>query len=311
MKRKHGIFPSGFAQVDVVVASGLAAFSLMLAVPALQNARDAARRQQCTNNLKQIGIACHNYHDTYMSLPGAWYARYHQADSVSWTGWQVALLPYMEEAPIYDMIRDSQQDGRICRAPEWPQDKALAEIVIPMYRCPADTTNPKNEFRGGFAASNYSGNAGTKPFPRIYAGLAEEYWPGGMDAPVDPTRSQDRNSSGVFHVNSRTRLADIIDGCSSTLMVTERSAISGAGIWMGVRSNRMDNDVVTEFSHLSRINKSLTGASSFHTGGLNFLLCDGSVRFVSEDIESGPTTDRFQTLQALAGRRDGQFIDEF
>lgn len=283
----------------------------MLAAPALQSAREAARRTQCSNNLKQIGLACHNYHDTYMSFPAAWYARYHEADSVSWTGWQTPLLPYMEQAPIYDMIRDSQQDGRVCRSPEWPQDKALAEIVIPGYRCPADTTNPKNEFRGEFGTSNYSANAGISPFPRIYAGLAEEYWPGGMEAPTDPARSGDPISSGIFYVNGRIRFADIIDGTSNTLMVTERCAISGAGIWMGVRSNRMDNDVVTEFSHLSRINKSLTGASSFHKGGVHFVMCDGTVNFVSEDIQSGPRADRLQTLQALAGRRDGQFIDEF
>lgn len=75
----------------------------------------------------------------------------------------------------------------------------------------------------------------------------------------------------------------------------------------------MDNDAVTEFSHLSRINKSLPGASSFHPLGVNMLMCDGAVRFVSESIDSGPMTDGnpMRTLQALAGRGDGQVLGEF
>ncbi|MEP3479428.1 MAG: DUF1559 domain-containing protein [Fuerstiella sp.] len=299
----------GFTLVELVVVCATTAVLASLTVPAVQDARQAARSTLCKNQLKRFGLALHNYHDVNLSMPAAWYSRYADADSRSWTGWGVDLLPLLKNASLCNRIWDAQETGSQC--PAWPTDEALLKMPLPMFRCPSDRIGPQNSFRGGFGTSSYSGNGGAKPFGRLYAGTLQEFWPGGLPVPFGATTVTDRKTAGIFSMNGCTRFRDITDGTSNTLLLTERSALSGGGLWMGVRSNQMENDAITEFSWLSPLNKSFTGASSFHSGGVNMLMCDGSVRFVSESISSGTDAEHPSILQALAARSDGMRIGEF
>ncbi len=288
----------GFTLIEVLVITGLVFIAVSLATPAIQRARQQSRATTCQNNLKMIGLALHNYHDTYFSLPAAWYARFPQADSPSWMGWQTSLLPFTEQAPLYQAIYDRGQGRSV---PEWPANPSLAQTAIPGYLCPMDTTGPQNPFRGGFGASSYSGNFGPDLLPRWYESSAELFWPGAIAAPT--------STNGIFCVNSNTNFRDITDGLSNTAIVSERAARSGAGLWIGVRSNRGDNDAITDMNFLSGINKSYAGFSSRHEGAVTILICDGSVRLILDTIDS--KADSTGTLQRLSDRRDGQVIGEF
>lgn len=292
--------------MELMVASASIGLLVALFVPAAQDARDIARSVACRNQMKQIGLGFHNYHAVYNSLPAAWYARYADGDSVSWTGWSFALLPYLDQAGLYNRGTD------VATNPQWPTVPDIPTVPLSAYRCPADTLGDMNPMRGGFAINNYSGNAGSKAFPRLYSGAMQQYWPGSLPAVFEPAAKQDRLTAGIFQLNGRVGFRDIVDGTSNTLMASERAATSGAGIWMGVRSNQMENDVITEFSEHARLNASITGASSFHNSSVNALLADGSTRVLSQDIESGPVVaGQIKVLQALAGRMDGTPLSSF
>ncbi len=287
----------GFTLIEVLVVAGLVFIAVSLAAPAIQRARQQSRATTCKNNLKMIGLALHNYHDTYNGLPGAWYARFPQADSPSWMGWQTSILPFVEHAALYQQIYTRDHST----VPEWPDNAKLSQTELPAYLCPMDTTGPQNSFRDGFGTSNYSGNFGPDLLPRWYESSAEQFWPGAVATPT--------KTNGIFCVNSNTNFRDITDGTSNTAMVSERSARSGAGLWIGVRSNRSDNDAVTDMNFLSALNKSYAGFSSRHERAVNILICDGSVRLIREDIDS--KADGTGTLQRLSDRRDGHVIGEF
>lgn len=284
-----------FSLVELLVMMAVTMIAAALALPAIQQARQAARQESCKNNLKQLGLALHNYHDVYNCFVPAWCARFSEADSPAWTGWQAALLPYVEQAPLYNQM---YQDNN---APEWPAGGKVEKTVLPVYLCPMDSTGGVNPFRGGFGTSNYSGNFGPELLPRWYESSAEEFWPGAVATPQD--------STGIFRHNDCTHIRDITDGTSNTVMVSERSAMSGAGIWMGVRSNRHENDAITDMNFLSGLNKSWSGFSGRHEGNVNLLICDGSVRLIREDVDS--RADGNGILQLLSSKSDGQVVGEF
>lgn len=295
-----------FTLIELLVISCTTALLLAMAMPGILQARQRAREESCKNNLKQLGLAMHNYHDVHQTFPPAWCARHTAADSQSWYGWQSFLLPFIEQASIY-----SQMDFK---APEWTTSppkvqvqergkSAGAEIPrmeIPAYLCPQDSTGGTNPFRDGYGTSNYSGNFGTELLPRWYESGAEQFWPGGV-----PTPSK---GNGIMSVNSRMHFRDILDGSSNTVMISERSALSGAGLWAGVRSNRHENDVMSDLNHLSGLNKSFAGLSGRHDGKVNIGLCDGAVRLVNEDIDSSLEGG---VLQALGTRSGGEVIGDF
>lgn len=287
--------PRAFSLVELLVIMAVILLSVSLALPGLLRARQMAREESCRNNLKQLGLALHNYHDVYRVFAPAWCARFSEADSPAWTGWQVALLPFVEQANLYNTISQGKT------VPEWPSAEAITKNPLPIYQCPMDSTGGVNPFRGEFGTSNYTGNFGSELLPRWYESSAEEFWPGAVPTP--------RDSSGIFRHNRCTGIREILDGTSNTAMVGERSALSGAGLWIGVRSNRHENDVITDMNHLSGINKSWSGLSGRHDQKINLLLCDGSVRLINQDVDS--RADGTGVLQLLSSKADGQVIGEF
>ena len=295
-----------FTLIELLVIASTTALLLALAMPGILQARQRAREESCKNNMKQLGLAMHNYHDVFNTFPPAWCARHTNADSQSWYGWQCFLLPYLEQANLYTQID--------FHAPEWTTsppkvqmqgrgkvtDVELPRMEIPAYLCPQDSTGGTNPFRDGYGTSNYSGNFGTELLPRWYESGAEQFWPGGTPTPT--------KGNGIMSVNSKIAFRDITDGTSNTVMISERSALSGAGLWAGVRSNRHENDVMTDMHHLSGLNKSFAGFSGRHDGKVNMCICDGSVKLVNEDIDSSLEGG---VLQNLGTRNGGEVMGDF
>lgn len=286
----------GFTLAELMFIASLVAILTAVAVPALQDARVSARQAACQDKLKQLGRALHNYHDVYSRFPSAWYPRYAAADSRPWTSWQISILPFFGQASLYNNVKEAMPE------PEWDPNWPRAKESIEQYRCPSDTLGDTNPMRGGYGTSNYSGCTGGLTRNQLFTGSAQEFWPGAVR-----TFEFGRANEGILEPGHSVKMRDITDGLTSTILLVERSAISGAGIWIGVRQNRMENDSVTDLSFVSPINQSWTGPSSFHSGGINALMADGAVRFIDQNIESGPVSkdNQRKPLQALAGIRDG------
>jgi prepilin-type N-terminal cleavage/methylation domain-containing protein/prepilin-type processing-associated H-X9-DG protein len=288
----------GLTIVEVLVVLSIVVVSLSLALPAIQHSIQDARRAQCANNLKQIALAMHNYHDAFNTFPPGWVSRDGTPGLGPRLGWQTFILPFVDQAPMYNQINFSltsamEADGKPVQ---------LFQTAIPVYRCPVDPAPNPNPLRGDYGTSNYSGNYGHIPPPRLRALGMSDFWPAAVEAPM--------KSRGIFARNSSIGIRNITDGTSNTILVGERGFTSGAGIWPGVTDNGHEDDALTDGSHRSRPNASWFSFSSRHDGGVNFALCDGAVRFVSDKIDSKPGPV-LGTLQMIACRDDNNVIGGF
>ncbi|MCH5377353.1 MAG: DUF1559 domain-containing protein [Planctomycetes bacterium] len=176
---------------------------MALLLPAIQAAREAARRTQCVNNLKQIGIALSNYHDTYGILPPSYV---NNGPDIKW-GWGLLILPFMENQPLYDSIDPVTWGGGGGNAVHRADQNSDLTVRIEAYRCPSDPyrpdTNPYFTGTGKAGASNYV----------ISEGIASY-------------------DTGIPHTSHT--FSDMIDGTSNTMMVGERDTFEQAGaIWAG------------------------------------------------------------------------------
>ena len=303
-----------FTLVELLVVIAIIGILIALLLPAVQAAREAARRSQCTNNLKQIGVALHLYHDTHKTFPagflfkgdGDW-ATYDQKRNFG--TWSVMILPYMEQKPVYDQIvlatNQFQTFSETTFFPEFDQ------IVLETFMCPSCPLGGLNDFR------NLSG-AATKLAKSNYPGVAG-FLPGVTD-PNHVKQISNTNTDvhywrndrrGILEFKSHT-FADVRDGTSSTFIVGERDGKDPlrAAIWGGMkRTNYTDwvvgfcmaDDGVVGTRYLLNGTEQYTAFGSAHPDGANFLLADGSVRFISQLIEQ-------DTYQALASRMGGEIV---
>jgi prepilin-type processing-associated H-X9-DG protein len=269
----------GFTLIELMVICCVAAVMLALFLPAVVQAQEEARRNSCKNNMKQLGLATHNYHDVHRTFPPAWVAKKPDADDGPFLGWMTFLLPFVDQAPLYSQIDFKVVDNN---------DPKIFKTVLEVYRCPSDPMVALNPLRGKMATSSYSGNAGN------------ERLPGSVDTP--------EKLNGVMWRNSVIRFRDMTDGPSNIFVAGERCLDSGSGIWMGVTKNRNENDAITDCSHHAQLNKSITSFSSRHPGGANFLMGDGRVVFISEKIES---KSELGVYQKLSQRDDGEPVGDF
>jgi prepilin-type N-terminal cleavage/methylation domain-containing protein/prepilin-type processing-associated H-X9-DG protein len=304
----------GFTLIELLVVIAIIAILIALLLPAVQQAREAARRSQCRNNLKQIGLALHNYHDTFRGLPQGCAARRLNRNNgrvegnyESW-GWSASILPYLDQAPLFERLNvNSRTLHEVFLAVGPANIGALNEAFPPLaaYQCPSDTTGPRlkvgmrrNHFNNGQArlrgwrppTSNYPGSNGD-PAGDVRA----------------PRQSNHRPPKGPFFTNSFVKFRDILDGASNTIFVGEREERCGAGTWIGNR-NPDGNGVHGNDYVLARVRQPINdplntgndnctdGFSSKHEGGAHFLMGDGSVRFLSENIH--------HDLQGIPERND-------
>jgi len=293
MKRR-----SGFTLIELLVVIAIIAILIALLLPAVQAAREAARRSNCKNNLKQMGLALHNYHDTYLSFPAGYI--YRNGNGQPNYGWAVAILPQLELGNLYDQLdpgRVPLRDRYVSGASA--ADQALLQTEISAYLCPSDP-------HPGLATSvNFGSNDHFDVGYSSYVGAAG--WSNTPDYPV-----RDLDAGGMLWGNSYLKMRDVTDGLTNTQVVGERDFSSLGATWVGVGINSSygnNGTLRTLFRGAFQINFDYAaagspqnlgkGQSSAHPGGLNILLADGSCRFLSENV------DRNNVLQNLVYRSDG------
>lgn len=293
----------GFTLVELLVVICCSLVLIAILTPSLESARNDSRAAVCSNNLKNIAIAIHNYHETFSCLPPGWVSKHRQPNSGFKFGWQVSILPFLGEDKFFTKIDFSHPE-------KFPRKSSQKRF--PIYRCPADAMPDINPLRSNYGTSNYSGNYGThserigkpEPLTNWIATRRTQNWPG--------IRAVPPFTNGIFYWSSCVRFRDIVDGTSNTFMVGERSINSAAGIWAGVLSNELVNDAVTDCAFGHEINASKRAFSSRHGKGAYFLLCDTSVKFISQSVNSQSKTGRgMGTFQRLSSRNDRQVVGEF
>ncbi|QDS89971.1 putative major pilin subunit [Rosistilla ulvae] len=314
----------GFTLVELLVVIAIIGILVGLLLPAVQAAREAARRMQCGNNLKQLGLAYHNYHDTYNALP--WMRGLSNTGgrndspigNEETIGGTVGLLPYLEQSALYDIISSNWTTGAATQPFGPPRDFFYYTpwtMNIPALRCPSA---PEGLAYGSAEGRlNYAINLGDM--------IANSH--------------ANTNTRGMFGRRTNTKFRDVVDGTSNTLLIADRANavdaievrglaannvgslntnpslclakaagglyLSGVsvqssrpmgGLWHHGFSTFCGFQTVLPPNSPSCLNDNwgdswgLTAASSYHPGGISAALVDGSVRFIAETIDTGDTT---------------------
>ncbi len=299
---------SAFTLIELLVVIAIIAVLISLLLPAVQSAREAARRAQCVNNLKQMGIAMHNYHDVVNAFPpgGIWWEP--KTGPVAGHRWrhgyskQVYILPYMEQGPIYNAINFQ------LNLFEAGNSFTINGTGISSFWCPSDpmVSTPETLYTGyGDSAphyihrNSYGGSMGKLPyFPNCRDERAGA--PDHVDVGSSTYSTILSQFDGIFTMQSSVKVSSITDGTSNTFMVGERAygKINDPG-WMWWTTGVIIDDLHSAIYPPNPQNKTTNGAvmawggtgfllsfTSFHPGGVNFLFCDGSVRFLKDSIDS-------------------------
>ncbi len=265
---------TGFTLIELLVVIAIIAILIALLLPAVQQAREAARRSTCKNNLKQIGLALHNYHDTHRSFPPSYVDNYPAGTPFlnNDLGWGTFILPYMDQGPLYNNISSSgaMDVDWTTVADMTTGSTAYAKSVLPAFICPSDPMGGVNTKIGSYGKSNYKVVRSVISYPVV-----------------------------------ARRLRDFTDGASNTLVVGESDTQDHIGsIWVGKNSN--SREVMSNANDTYRINGPDVDDvfSSVHVGGCHFVFADGRVRFLSENISG----DIYTGLGTYNG---GEILGEF
>ncbi|HET6423848.1 MAG TPA: DUF1559 domain-containing protein [Planctomycetaceae bacterium] len=346
----------GFTLIELLVVIAIIAILIALLLPAVQQAREAARRTQCRNNLKQLGLAIHNYHDQAGVFPPGWVSQYYQVgtgEPTIWS-WGAFLLPQIDQAPLYNTVSPGTRriDNNLAAG-----GSTAAALTTPLtaFRCASDT---------GPALNNFSSAMGLTPTQQTEFGTyARQVTNGTTNVAIATSNyvinadTGDSNTPaviaatygpplGIAWADSKVSMRDITDGTSNTIFIGERAwqlkgLMIGAGNALGFSPASSTgayanlqcraclaviavpywglNQTVINADHQSR------GYSSVHTGGVHFLMGDGAVKFISDNIDHKPNSigaaagtgthagPAFidSTFERLLGRDDGQVVGEF
>lgn len=330
--------PLGFTLIELLVVIAIIGVLVGLLLPAVQQAREAARRSTCINNLKQIGVAIHNYHDVNQEFPvGVNCSSVKESDvkpgsssneRVMGWGWGARILAFMEEASLNDSLQMNVTAPRSVRA--------QVQTLVGSFKCPSDVSPILNELRmvapneppqttwNKAGVSNYVGNAGS----------SLNSAPGGRKCFNMPETGTNfglfkNGHTGTLIPGAPIRITDITDGTSKTFLAGERDyednfhGNHGASLWSGVdewvtmndsQATGILNKILTFFDSAGTMSinagaagQNPTGAvhgeavdsySSKHPGGACFVFSDGSVTFINEQIPAG-------TFRDLSRRNDG------
>jgi len=313
----------GFTLVELLVVIAIIGTLVALLMPAVQSAREAARKTQCSNNLHNLALAVHSYHDSLNVFPsGTFYYNQGRDDmrvcppgtvaSCEQWGWQMLIMPYIEQQNLHTElgVNDYKLHQVLAGEKEFlPDPTDLLKLKLGLFLCASDANpdgdvNTTRHFGGGLgtalsnlgqwdaAVSNYVANRGTE-----YRKFEPTFAPG----------FKHDDTHGVFMETTAKRMQDITDGTSNTFMLGERDTPNcKSGVWAGVRN--VDGSGTRGFhAVLGNVHVRLNspdppikfddanagchqGFSSLHPGGANFALCDGSVRFIINNIEFRATS---------------------
>lgn len=324
---------SGFTLVELLVVIAIIGILIGMLLPAVQQVREAARRTKCMNNLKQIGLALHNHHDSFHYFPPGALAYLNDGTLIpkglsgsgpsrtavtgGW-GWGTFILPFIEQQALFDQLAP--------QGPNFPSAPTpLTRSVLSVFQCPSDAIGELH------TATALGGNGVSDGHARSsYVGVC------GSGGGANYNQNQPPHQQGVFGYNTRTRMASISDGTSNTMMVVERfwdgqdSERRRGAVWVG-KCPGGPNDAGNKYSTIARVenhtNWVINGlnnnaAASTHGGvgqsragggdggqairggfGLHALLGDGSVRLLSENMDG-------LTWQILGQMADGQVLGE-
>ncbi len=323
---------AGFTLIELLVVVAIIAVLVGLLLPAVQKVREAASRMSCSNNLKQIALAAHNYHSSFNSFPPGVYQVNNPAVHPPYQPVTVFvyLLPYMEQSNLYALWSFSSPSSNTVTG-----NTSNTSNVIKPYVCPSDII-PQNPYMQNattyYGITSYGGNGGTQSYDPQFAtndGVFFVIGPGSQTAP---------NGKAI-------RISDITDGTSSTVLFGERShldtnndtystpltaapnfidVMNGVGWWGSSGGRLASGDVTlsafapinykisapypalgsTYSAYLPYYEQRICAFGSGHTGGANFAMADGSVSFIQDSL---PQT----TLALLCVRNDGQVIPAF
>jgi prepilin-type N-terminal cleavage/methylation domain-containing protein/prepilin-type processing-associated H-X9-DG protein len=304
---------TGFTLIELLVVIAIIAVLIGLLLPAIQKVREAANRSTCQNNLKQLGLALHNFHDAYKVFPASgWTMAGSGNPHGRYVGWRALSLPYIEQENLQDLYDFSVH---------WWEGRNLAAAVyqVKVYQCPsvpqrlevtaapAKPPRPALTFPGPLAPTDYEAIMGVQPSvnPTLYA-LAD-------------------TSRSVMFRNSAVRITDVTDGTSSTIVLAECAARpltyrgrtprpdllndQGQG-WIdsegpfSLDGSNADGSVQGQGPLLTPRALNATNANepySFHPGGANFLFADGHVQFIPESV-------RLEVFAALCTHTAGEVV---
>jgi prepilin-type N-terminal cleavage/methylation domain-containing protein/prepilin-type processing-associated H-X9-DG protein len=321
-----------FTLIELLVVIAVIAILIALFLPAVQAAREAARKSQCANNLKQVGIAAHNYHEVYNMLPlgNDW------KPSQLWGGWDynagihARLLSFIDQKPLFERIDFNESLYS-------PKNILLWDIALPALQCPSDTSETKESFDPGDFDPVYSLGL-QMGYTNYVASVGPRHYLGGTFNPVPAKRYYE----GLFwEDHSNVRFSEITDGQSNTLMFSERARgyyPDDDRKWNGWWASGYPTDTmfatyvrINSARHVSVINSTpdfarVTGcSSSMHRQGANFCFADGSVSFLSEHInswdlsngemqdlwDSNQVTQAYGVYQFLSTRRGKDVVSGF
>lgn len=366
IRRKTGL--RGFTLIELLVVIAIIGVLVALLLPAVQQAREAARRTQCKNNLKQIGLALHNYHDVSNSFPmgaaGVWESPGAASAPFPWSkqysvlgpNWRVYILPYVDQGPIYNQL--GFEGGASFRAqysglptalvPPSNQNVVLQGFKAPLGNCPSSSLPTVGV--AGTSGAPTGGNPQLWDYVGIMGAYPDPAGRTGFNSITGYDGTQYGNQ-GMLCVQIKKGVKDCVDGTSNTMIVAENSgwvaSASGGrvnvdlrsnyfGAWLGwtglaYSSNRVDakgvpwagtggsepdcwSTGVACVRYAPNTKVAGPGAqqmyeannilNSFHPGGIHILLADGSVRFVSDNIN-------LQTLLGIACGDDGVPVGDF
>ncbi len=298
----------GFTLVELLVVIAIIGILVALLLPAIQAAREAARRSQCSNNLKQIGLALHNYHDTHQVMASGNLFTVKLTYGTDWcssgtTGesrapWTVLILPYLEQTSLYNEFDFGKTFTSTSNVPGVAANNAQFTLPNKAYQCPTDINSKPDNHNGC-----YFGVQGGGPTPSCST-------QGGVRVAF---------KNGVLFANSNTRFADILDGTSNVFMIGEtKYALTKGGRSDGITTSwasagKRDtygmplnlaaamlqiNSYPLHGGNTDTLNYMTRLFGSFHPGGCQFVMVDGSVHFVGETID-------INAYQQTAVRDDG------
>ncbi len=281
---------TAFTLIELLVVIAIIAILIALLLPAVQQAREAARRSQCRNNLKQLGLALHNYHDVYNCFPMNGFGAQMGAAYTTANAFSIftKLLPYLEQTSLYnqfDFNRPSTE-GTVSK------NRELAKTPIAAFLCPSD---PTPAVRTDLAATwhwpaslspGQTKNQGGPAAVTCYKGWA------GQDVGNSPPNALFERTTTA----PPPKFAHIIDGTSNVFAMAEHSPsyapwaawVASNGAWVTYRADTRLNGIRLTFPtpNNEEIGGPREAAVSMHTGGGFFLLADGSVHFISENMDS-------------------------